>query len=60
MAVCGLSLVAVSGGYYGCHIQASHCGGFSCEAWILGLMGSVVVANGSSCPKACGIFPDRD
>ena len=27
-----------------CSVQASHCGGFSCEAWALGNVGSVVAA----------------
>ena len=26
----GFSLVAASGGYSSCSVQASHCGGFSC------------------------------
>ena len=48
VAPCGLSLVAVSGGYSS---WASHCGGFSCcRAQALGVQASVVVARGlSSC-----------
>ena len=35
-------------------VQASHCGGFfSCRASALGLMDSVVVECGLSCPLAC-------
>ena len=32
-----------------CGAWASHCGGFSCRTWALGLC----------CPTACGIFQDR-
>ena len=40
--------------------RASHRGGFSfCGACALGAGASVVVANGLSCPTACGIFPDQ-
>ena len=51
--------------------QASHWGGFSCEAWGLGARASVVAARGLqsagsvavvhrlSCSTACGIFPDQ-
>ena len=40
--------------------QASYCSGFSCcRAQVLGPVGSVVVARGLSCPKACGTFPDE-
>ena len=28
----------------GCGAQASHCGGFSCEAWALGAQASVAAA----------------
>ena len=51
VAVCGLSLVAVSGATLRCGVQASHCGGFSCcRAWALGARASVVVAHRlSSC-----------
>ena len=50
-AVCGLSLVAVSGSTLCCSVRASHCGGFSyCGAQALGMRASVVVASGlSSC-----------
>ena len=45
VAVCGLSLVAASGGYSS--LWASHCGGFSCcGARALGARASVVVARG--------------
>ena len=75
VAVCGLSLVAASGGY-----SLLRCAGFSLQ-WLLLLqsMGSrgkgfngcstgltscstwasVVVAHGFSCSVACGIFPDQ-
>ena len=51
VAVRGLSLVVVSGGYSSCRVRASHCGGFSCcSAQPLGVRASVVVARGlSSC-----------
>ena len=51
VAVCGLSLVAVSGVTLCCGAQASHSGGFSCcGARALGARASVVVAHGlSSC-----------
>ena len=39
---------------------ASHCSGFSCEAWALGCVGSAVVAHWLSCPVACGLFLDED
>ena len=42
-----------------CGLRASHCGGFSCRARALGPAGSVVVAFGLSCSKACAIFPDQ-
>ena len=39
---------------------ASHCSSFSCcGAWALQHVGSVIVAHGLWCPKACGIFPDQ-
>ena len=48
-----------------CGARASHCCGFSLS-WLLLLQstgstraGSVVVAHGSSCSVACGIFPDQ-
>ena len=49
--MCGLSLVAVSGGTLHCGARASHCGGFSCcGALALGLQASVMVVHGlSSC-----------
>ena len=60
VAVCGLSLVAVSGGY-----SSSQCTGLSLS-WPLLLRstgsrraGSVVVAYRLSCSVACGIFPDQ-
>ena len=60
VAVCGLSLVAVSGGY-----SSLRCAGFSLW-WLLLLRstgsrhaGSVVVAHGLSCYAACGIFPGQ-
>ena len=48
VAVCGLSLVAASGGStLCCSVWASHCGGFSCcRAQALGTRASVVVARG--------------
>ena len=49
VAVCGLSLVVMSQGYF--------C--VSCEAWALRCTASVVVAHGLSCPAVCGIFPDQ-
>ena len=53
VAVCGLSLVAASGGTLRCGAWASHCGGFSCcVAQALGMWASVVVARGLS---SCGL-----
>ena len=56
----GLSLVAASGGH-----SSSRCAGLSL-LWPLLLRGtvskragSVVVAHGTSCSEACGIFPDQ-
>ena len=60
VSVQGLSLVAASGGH-----SSSRCAGLSLS-WPLLLQstssrraGSVVVAHGSSCSVACGIFPDQ-
>ena len=68
VAVCGLSLVVASGGYF-----SSQCAGFSLW-WLLLLwspgsrrvgfsscstQGLVVVAHGLCCSVACGIFPDQ-
>ena len=60
VSVRGLSLVAASGGH-----SSSWCAGLSLS-WPLLLRstgsrraGSVVVAHGSSCSVACGIFPDQ-
>ena len=49
-----------------CGARASPCGGFSCcRAWALGVWASavaaqdsVVVAQGLSCPEACGILDE--
>ena len=58
-------------GLLSCSVGASHCSGFSCGAWALGYMGSVVavsrfwstgsvvVAHRLSCSKACGILLDQ-
>ena len=58
--MCGVSLVAVSGGY-----SSLRCAGFSLR-WLLSLRsmgsrpaGSVGVTHGLSCSAACGIFPDQ-
>ena len=41
------SLIAASGGYSSCSVQASHCSSFSCcWAWALGAGASVIVAHG--------------
>ena len=56
----GLSLVATSGGH-----SSSRCAGLSLSRPLLlrstgsRRAGSVVVAHGSSCSAACGIFPDQ-
>ena len=50
----GFPLVAATGGYSDCSVQASHCGGFL----LLWSTGSIVVAHRLSCSVACGIFPD--
>ena len=55
-----LSLVAASGDYSSCDVQASHYGGFSCcRAQVIGTQASVVVTHGLSCPVPRGIFPDQ-
>ena len=60
VAVCRLSLVAVSGGY-----SSLQCAGFSLRwlllSWSTGsrCVGSVVVVHGLSCSAACGIFPGQ-
>ena len=60
VSVRGLSLVAASGGH-----SSSRCAGLSLSRplllWSAGSRraGSVVVAHGSSCSAACGIFPDQ-
>ena len=57
IAVNGLSLVAVSGGYSLVAVRGLLvCGGFSCcRAPALGLWASVLLV-GLSCPEACGIL----
>ena len=56
----GLSLVAASGGH-----SSSRCAGLSLSRPLLlrstgsKRAGSVLVAHGSSCSVACGIFPDQ-
>ena len=56
----GLSLVAASGGH-----SSSRCAGLSLSRPLLlrstgsRRAGSVVVAHGPSCSRACGIFPDQ-
>ena len=67
LAVLGLHCCAwafSSGGKQGlfssCGVWASHCSSFSCcRVWALGSLGSVAVAHGFNCPKACGIVPDK-
>ena len=66
-----LSLVAASGATLCCSARASHCSGFCCGVWALGMQaslvvarglqsaGSVVVVHGLSCSMACGIFLDQ-
>ena len=60
VSVCGLSLVAASGGH-----SSSQCAGVSLSRPLLlqstgsRCAGSVVVAHGPSCSAACGIFPDQ-
>ena len=53
-----VSLVAESGGYSSCALQASCCSSFSCGAQALCTWASAAVARRLSCPKACGIFPE--
>ena len=70
--MCGLSLVAVNGGYspgveYGLPIavaslvdaQAARMQASVIAAWMIQSAGSVVVAHGLSCSAAYGIFPDQ-
>ena len=60
VSVRGLSLVAASGGH-----SSSRCAGLSLSRPLLlrstgsRRSGSVIVAHGSSCSAACGIFPDQ-
>ena len=60
VSVRGLSLVVASGGH-----ASSRCAGLSLSRPLLlrstgsGHAGSVIVAHGSSCSAACGIFPDQ-
>ena len=60
VSVRGLSLVAASGGH-----SSSRCAGLSLSRPLLlrstgsRCAGSVVVAHGSNCSAACGIFPDQ-
>ena len=49
-----------------CGVRASHCGGFLCSMGSrarrlqqLQHVGSIVVAHGFSCCKACGVLPDQ-
>ena len=60
-ALCGLFSCSKRGLLSSCGAQASHRGGFSCEARALRdrLTGSTVMAHGLSCSSACGIFPIR-
>ena len=51
----GLSPVAASGG----HSSSQHTGLSLSRPLLLRSTGSVVVAHGSSCSAACGIFPDQ-
>ena len=61
IAVCGLSVVAVSRATLHCGAWTSHCGGFSCcEAQTSGAPASVVVVLGLSCSVTSGIFPDHE
>ena len=47
-------------GFLQLNAQASHCDSFSCfRGRALGHVGSVVVAHGLSCSKACEIFPEQ-
>ena len=45
--------------FFNCSKGTSHCSGFSCRTQALEYLGSVVVAHGLSCSRACGIFPDE-
>ena len=60
VSVRGLSLVAASGGH-----SSSRCAGLSLSRPLLlqstgsRHAGSIIVAHGSSCSAACGIFPDQ-
>ena len=61
VAMCRASVVVVLGDNLHCGAQAFHCGGFSCcTAQALGMLASVVVVRGLSCPEACGILQTRD
>ena len=60
--LCGLSLVALVGLFSSWGVWAFYCRGFPCcRAQAVGRMGfSIIdVVHKSSCPVACGIFPDQ-
>ena len=59
VAVRGLLLVVVSGGYCSCRGWASHHSGFSCCRTLALERRLSSCAQGLSCPKARGIFPDQ-
>ena len=60
VAVSGLSLVAVSGGYLCCVTQDSHCRGFSyCGLWALGGCRLLSCSTGLGGLRASGIFLDQ-
>ena len=59
IAVCGLSLVVVSGSSSSCSGQASRCDGFLLRSPDSRHASSEVVAHRLSSSLACGIFPDQ-
>lgn len=63
-AACGLSLVAMSAGYFVVVLWASYCRGLPEQALGARLqqlehVGLIVVAHRLCCSAACGILPDR-
>ena len=49
----GLALVAVEGGHSSCGAWASHCGGFSCRTWALGLVAPLHVGSSRTEDRTC-------
>jgi len=53
-----LGLHCCTQAFSSCGVWTSHCDFSSCRVWVLGRVGSVVVAHRFICPEASRIFPD--